>query len=463
MDVRIRGLNGKMLNADSTITVPASKSHTIRALLIASAAEGESRLINPLDSADARSCIDTCRSFGALIDTDGRTDGGLPLWTVTGCGNKLRSTARGDKIITIDVGNSGTSLYLAAGIAALGGRKIRFTGDEQIQRRPVKALLGALSDLGAGVEIEGESPPFNITGPLRGGRTSIKCPTSQYLSSLLICTPLAEGAGETAAESIIDVPLLMEKPYVEMTLRWLDRQGIEYTNNNFKRFTIKGGQSYSAFESIIPGDFSSAAFPLVAAAITGSKLQLAGLDITDSQGDKAVIDYLRIMGCRIDTPADDRGCITIYGPGHPGCPASTLKAAEFDLNDTPDALPAMAVAACNACGTTKLYNVPQARLKETDRIRVMQQELTHLGADIEEIPDGLIIRGTEAGTPGLAPLQGARLNGHDDHRVVMSLALAALTCEGETVISGAEAVDITYPGFFEQLGKLTDEANNENL
>ncbi len=436
MDIKIQGLKNKILNY-TAVTVPSSKSHTIRALLIGAFAEGESRLINPLDSADARSCIEACRNFGAKIKTGTKTADGLPLWTVRGNAGRFPEV-----IETIDVGNSGTTLYLAAGFAALSGTKIYFTGDGQIQRRPAKALLDALSDLGAEVEITGSNgcPPFSIKGPLNGGSTSIECPTSQYLSSLLLCTPLAE----TSSESAIEVPLLMEQPYVEMTLRWLDSQNIRYTNNSFKSFSVPGGQKFKAFESIIPGDFSSAAFPLCAAAITGSSLALAGLDVTDSQGDKAVLDYLRTMGCSIEVEAPENGTpglITVTGP-------EKLRSAEIDLNNTPDALPAMAVAACFAEGTTRLYNVPQARLKETDRISVMRRELSKLGAEIEELEDGLVITGGKK-------LKGCTVDGHDDHRVVMSLAVAALAADGETTITGAEAVDITYPGFFKMLEEIS--------
>ncbi len=438
MEIKITGLNGKKLNNAAVITVPSSKSHTIRALLIASMAEGESLLLNPLDSADARSCMEACRKFGASVFTENTTPEGLPMWKVRG-----NSGIFPKDIGTIDVGNSGTSLYLAAGIAALSGSEARFTGDEQIRRRPAKPLLDALADLGAAINISGTDgcPPFTVKGPIKGGETSVECPTSQYLSSLLICTPLAS-AGSKPPVSVINVPMLMEKPYVEMTLRWLEKQQIKYSNEDFKRFTVSGGQKYQRFESVIPGDFSSAAFPLCAAAITGSKLRLAGLDITDSQGDKAVLGYLEKMGCviSIDAPSADGvsgGLITITG-------TEKLKAAAIDLNDTPDALPAMAVAACFAEGETKLFNVPQARLKETDRISVMKQELSKLGADIGEMPDGLVIRGGRK-------LRGCRVEGHGDHRVVMSLAVAGLAADGETVITDAEAVDITYPGFFEML------------
>ena len=428
MNVRIKPLGGGRLRADRPVSIPSSKSHTIRALLIAALAEGESRLENPLDSADARSCIDACRALGAEIDT-GAEPG---LWRVRGNGGRFP-----ERIPSIDVGNSGTTLYLAAAVSALAGSPAAFTGDEQIRRRPAAALLQSLADLGADVDIRGEggSAPFSVCGPLRGGRTSIECPTSQYLSALLMSCPLADG------ESVIEVPLLMEKPYVEMTLRWLSQQGISLSRNEaMSRFVIPGGQRYIAFDGAIPGDFSSAAFPLCAAAVTGSSLRLSGLDVTDSQGDKAVIDYLGKMGCRFECGTDS---VEIDAPPR-------LSAGRFDLNATPDALPAMAVAACFAEGESDLGNVPQARLKETDRISVMRQELSKMGADISEKEDGLLIRGGR-------PLQGAMLDGHGDHRVVMSLSVAALKAGGECVISGAEAVDITYPGFFGELEKLGAE------
>jgi 3-phosphoshikimate 1-carboxyvinyltransferase len=224
--------------------------------------------------------------------------------------------------------------------------------------------------------------------------------------------------------------LLHEKPYVQMTCQWLDELGVEYEcAEDLQRFAVPGGQSYEGFNRAIPGDFSSATFFLVAAAITGGELQLRGLDMEDSQGDKAVVGMLERMGCGVEiTPTG----LIVRGPGK-------LQGAEFDLNATPDALPAMAVAGAVAEGTTRLVNVPQARLKETDRLAVMARELGKMGADVVELSDGLIIEGGR--------LDGADLNGHSDHRVIMALSVAGLVAGGQTTVDTAEAVSITFPTF----------------
>jgi 3-phosphoshikimate 1-carboxyvinyltransferase len=329
------------------------------------------------------------------------------------------------------VGNSGTTLYLLTSAAALSDREISFTGDSQIQRRSAAQLLHSLSDLGAGVNVAKNNgcAPYTIKGPLKGGKTSIECPTSQFLSSLLIACPLADGNTE------IQVPLLHEKPYAEMTLRWLDDQFVMYENKNFSSFFIPGGQKYRPFSKPVPADFSSATFFLCAAAITRSKLRLKNLDMKDSQGDKEVVRILEKMGCAVSFDGMD-----IIIEGRP------MQGIDIDLNSMPDALPALAAAACFAEGTTRLLNVPQARMKETDRIAVMFSELLKMGADITELPDGLVIKKSS--------LKGTEVHGHDDHRVVMALAIAGLGADGVTVIGTAEAAAVTFPGFFETLESI---------
>ncbi|NOR66659.1 MAG: 3-phosphoshikimate 1-carboxyvinyltransferase, partial [Woeseiaceae bacterium] len=384
-----------------TVVIPGSKSHTIRAVAIASLAGGASLLRDPLDSSDTQAAVACYRALGAAIDTSDPK-----CWKVSGMGGRI-SVA--DQII--DVGNSGTTLRVAMGSAALAatGRRVSFTGDEQIQTRPVGPLIDSLNDLGAKcVSLKDNGKvPVEITGRLTGGKTTIAAATSQYLSSLLLCAPLA------SEDTEIDVSLLNEPGYVQMTLDWLDKQQIEYKSEQMRRFSVKGNQSYKAFDAKIPADFSSATFFLCAAALGGDDVTLLGLDFADSQPDKAVVDYLKAMGADISVRENS---VTVK--------AATLKGAELDMNETPDALPAMAVTAAFAEGTTKLLNVPQARNKETDRIACMAQELEKMGVEVEELPDGLIIEG---GRP-----KSAELHGWADQRIVMALSLAGLNLDSRT-------------------------------
>ena len=409
-----------------SVSIPASKSHTIRAVLIAGMAEGTSTLRFPLESNDTLAAVRACGALG--VDIDMHNDS----WSITGTAGQLSPPAT-----PIDVGNSGTSLYLLAGMAALADFPVSFTGDEQICRRSAAPLLDALQELGVEVESASEGcAPFTIRGPLQGGATSIECPTSQYLSSLLLAAPLSSGHTD------IEVPLLYERPYIDMTLDWLDAQSISYSRTDYRKFSIPGGQHYRTFDRRIPGDFSSASFFMVAAAITGSRIELHGLDMTDTQGDKEVVSVLEKMGCKMEQV--DSG-LAIEGAG--GAPARDLQGGRFDLNNIPDALPALAVAACFSNAVVELRNVPQARQKETDRIAVMKQELSKLGANIEELEDGLIIHGT--GT-----LQGGEVAGHGDHRVIMALAVAGLAAEGPISIDDAAAAAVTFPDFFKNLEEI---------
>jgi len=423
-----------------TVLIPGSKSHTIRAVAIASLAAGESLIRNPLESSDTQAAVACYRALGAKIDTSDPK-----LWKVAGTRGEISSPSE-----IIDVCNSGTTLRIAMGSAALApaGQTTTFTGDEQTRSRPIGPLIDALNNLGAkckSLKNNGKAP-VEIRGKLKGGKTAIAATTSQYLSSLLLCTPLAP------KNTDIDVTLLNEPGYVQMTLDWLDKQQIKYEitdshgfatdftdlicGNRRKEsesicvFKIKGNQSYKAFDDTIPADFSSATFFLCAAAMSADEVTLLGLDFADSQPDKAVVDYLKAMGANISI---EPGSVTIK--------AAPLKGVELDMNKTPDALPAIAVTAAFAEGTTKLLNVPQARSKETDRIKCMAEELKKLDVDVEELPDGLIIIG---GRP-----KSAELHGRADHRIVMALSLAGLNLDAQCTIDTAEAISVTFPSYVE--------------
>lgn len=406
------------------VRIPGSKSHTIRALFLAGLADGESEIINPLISNDALSAVEVCKAFGADIKfTENK-------FIVRGF-NGLPQTP----LDVINVGNSGTTLRFAAMTAALGEGYTVFTGDDQIRRRPMGPLLEAINNLGgqAFSTRDNGMAPVVVRGRAKGGSTSLDAVTSQFLSSLLINCPLLD------TDTEIKTTRLNEVPYVEMTLWWLDKQNIKYRNDDFKSIFIKGGQKYRAFKTTISGDFSSATFFMVLAAISGGEFILENLDLSDPQGDKLVLSHLEDMGAEVKVEAN---LIKIKG--------SRLNGKELDLNSIPDSLPALAVAGCFASGETRLVNVPQARLKETDRIKVMCAELRKLGADITELPDGLVIKQSN--------LKGCRVNGHNDHRVVMALAIAGLCIPGETLIDTAEAANVTFPEFFDLIkscgGKL---------
>ena len=227
-----------------TVTIPGSKSHTIRAVAIASLAAGQSAIRNPLVSSDTQSAVDCYRALGAQINTSDSK-----LWKVTGTGGQITTPKE-----IIDVGNSGTTLRIALGSAALAkaGQSTTLTGDKQIQTRPLGPLMDALNCLGAKCKSfkKNGKVPVEITGQLTGGKTTICASTSQYLSSLLLCMPLA--AGDTK----IDVTLLNEPGYVQMTLDWLDKQNIKYENQQFHKFKIKGNQTYKPFDTTIPADCS---------------------------------------------------------------------------------------------------------------------------------------------------------------------------------------------------------------
>jgi 3-phosphoshikimate 1-carboxyvinyltransferase len=258
---------------------------------------------------------------------------------------------------------------------------------------------------------------------------------------MLLAAPLAPAGTVTE----LDIPLLNEKPYIEMTLSYLDAQGIAYeTNPDFSWFRIPGGASWKPLSGPVPGDFSSAAFPACAALCSGSEISILGLDPQDSQGDKAFFTMLEAMGARVRWEKFPSGEWRLHlGPG------GTLQGGTFDLNSTPDLLPVMAVCAAYCAGDSALVNVAHARIKETDRIAVMAEELGKLGVLCEERTDGLVIHGRGA-MPGPV-LTSAPLNCRGDHRIVMALAAGAMGAAGPVEIEGAESAAVTYPGFLELL------------
>lgn len=407
-----------MGKASGKIEIPASKSQTIRAFLIATFAKDKSTIRHPLISEDTKACIDACISLGAKITFN--EDSSIAYVDSTKLNDSL------DKI-EIDCRNSGTTEYLLLGLAASLQSEVTLKGDDQLHARPVAPLADSLKDLGAKIITKEGYPPVTIKGPLSGGKTTIECKTSQYLSGLLLAAPYAKGKSE------INCSLLYEKPYVDITLSWLKEQNIEYSiSDDLMHAKIKGGQSFHGFDKYIDGDFSSASFFFCMAAISGESITVKGLNKADPQGDKAILDVLEKMGCIIVWEGNE---VTVTGP-------DKLKGGEFDLNSIPDALPVLAITAAFATEDVHLTNVPQARIKETDRIATMCENLKVLGANIEEEEDGILIHAN-------GKLNGGNVKGFSDHRIIMALAVAATKADKPIYIDDISAVSVTFPTFFE--------------
>ena len=404
------------------IIIPSSKSQTIRALLISVFSRGVSYIKHPLISDDTESCINAVKAMGA--DVNILENGDITV-------DATYAFSDMDEL-SIDAGNSGTTEYLSLPMLSSLGIQVNIDGDEMLRKRPLKPLLDALESLGAETESTEGFPPASIRGPLDGGECTIECKTSQYLSGLLLGAPLAIG------DCHIKCSVLFEKPYVKMTLKWLDDQGIKYRiSDDLEEVWVKGGQSYKPLDTYIEGDFSSASFFFVAAAIHGTEVTVEGLDKNSTQGDKEILNILEKMGCSIKW---NGMAVTVKGP-------EKLKGGVFDLNAIPDTLPALSVAAAFAEGDTILENVEQARIKETDRIKVMRENLNELGVEADERRDALIIHGNGS-------VKGGKAKGYGDHRVIMALVILGTKTEEETEIDDVSAASVTFPTFFDLLEKL---------
>ncbi len=410
------------------IRIPASKSHSLRAILFAAMADGKSRIKNLLPSPDADAMVRTMRAMGASIEMEDEES-----LLIQGTNGIIETP---DDVI--DCGNSGQVLRFAGALSSLQQGYAILTGDASIRHlRPMKELLHGLEQLGATALSSRKDgyAPIIVRGPLKGNRAELSGEDSQPISGLLM-------AGAFAPHPIrLNVINPGEKPWIGLTLYWFDKLSIPYKNRNCEEYEVQGGASIEPFDLSIPGDFSSAAFPIAAALITHSELVILGLDPKDPQGDKLLLDALVLMGANLEW--DGRTLHVRSG--------SKLKGREIDVNDFIDAVPILAVLSCFAEGETRIINAAIARKKECDRLRCITTELRKMGAKIEELPDQLIIEG--------APLHGASLETYHDHRMVLALSVAALGASGESVIEGVECATKSYPGFhrdFSAIGAQID-------
>ncbi|GGI90792.1 3-phosphoshikimate 1-carboxyvinyltransferase [Shewanella gelidii] len=413
---------------DGTINIPGSKSISNRALLLATLAKGKTQLTNLLDSDDIRHMLASLKQLGVQYQlSEDKTE-----CEVIGLDGQIKS----EQAQTLFLGNAGTAMRPLCAALTLGEGEFTLTGEPRMEERPIGDLVDALRQLGAQVTyLKNEGfPPLTIdaTG-LKGGNVSIAGDlSSQFLTALLMVAPLAKGPVN------IDIKgELVSKPYIDITLDLMEKFGVFVDNQNYQRFEIKAGQSYvSPGKVLVEGDASSASYFLAAAAIKGGTIKVTGVGRASIQGDVKFADVLSQMGARIE-----------WGDEHIIAHASTLKAVDLDMNHIPDAAMTIATAALFAEGTTRIRNIYNWRIKETDRLAAMATELRKVGATVEEGHDYITI------TPP-QQLNTADIDTYNDHRMAMCFSLVAFADCGIT-INDPGCTSKTFPTYFDEFRRLS--------
>ena len=402
------------------IVCPPNKSYTHRAIFLASLAGNNSRVDNVLLSADTLATIEVCKKFGAQIETK-------DLSIIVKTPIKL-----GTNVPEINTENSGTTIRIASGIASLFSQEITLTGDSSLQKRPMKPLLDALSSIGAQCSSTDGKPPIKIKGKISGGDVTIPGNfSSQFVSALLISAPLTNNGINLTIEGN-----LVSKPYLDATIATMRKFGVTVqTLIPYKRYNITP-QIYKNTTFTIPIDFSSLALLLSAVVLNGEEVIIKG-NIGDlPQGDEVFIDILEQMGVTVIINDEE---IKIKSP-------EKLKGGKFDLSNSPDILPPLAILSLNTSSPIEIVNVKHARLKETDRIEIISRELVKLGIKVQEREDGLTLESSES-------LTSAELNSENDHRLFMAFCIAGMYI-GNCTVTNPESVKVSYPNFIEEMNRL---------
>ncbi len=403
-----------------TITCPPNKSYTHRSIFLASVVNGKSLIKNVLRSRDTNATIEICKSLGAEIQE-------------AGSNLKIKGIDKFDETdLTLDASNSGTSIRIAAAISSLRNAKTVLTGDQSLKKRPMMQLLNALESLGAKCSSNDGKPPLTVVGKITGGEITIPGNvSSQFISALFIAGPLTEKGITVNISSD-----LVSKPYLDATISTMKKFGVEVLDiEPYKKYKIEP-QEYKQATITIPSDFSSVALLLSAAVLVGHNLTVK-VSIGDlDQGDEAIIDILGKLGVNISM---NNNTIKVQSP-------EQLLGGKFDLSNTPDLLPPLAILALKCASPLDLYNVKHARFKETDRIAILARELKKLGIGVTEKEDGMILAQPK-------DLKGASLDSEDDHRLFMAFCIAAMYV-GNCTVSDPESVDVSYPNFIADMNRV---------
>ena len=402
------------------INCPSNKSYTHRGVFLASLAGNNSKVKNVLLSADTKATIEACKKFGAVIEV------------INSDIIVKESIKIGTNVPEINTENSGTTIRIAIGIASLFSEEIILTGDASLQKRPMQPLLDALSSIGAKCISTDGKPPVKIKGRVVGGNVRIPGNlSSQFISSLLICAPLTKNGINLTIDGD-----LVSKPYLDATIASMRKFGVSVqTLIPYKKYSVLP-QIYKNSTFTVPIDFSSLALLLSFTVLNGEDVVIKGSMGNLPQGDEAFINFLEQLGVSVIIENNE---IKIKSP-------EKLKGGRFDLRNSPDLLPPLAILSLISANPIEIVNVKHARLKETDRIAILARELPKIGINVEEKEDGLILKSSNK-------LTGAKLDSENDHRLFMAFCIVG-TYIGNCIVTDSKSVEVSYPNFIEEMNRL---------
>lgn len=399
-----------------SINAPTSKSAMQRYIAGALLAEGITRIFSPTFCDDSKAALEIAKSLGAEIETSEE------FVTVKGGFNP-----RQNKIFC---GESGLATRMFTPVAAIYPGEMTIDGKGSLLKRPMSMMENPLKELGVGISTSSGFLPVKIKGPLKGGNVIVDGSiSSQFITGLLIALPIVQN------DSVIFVNNLVSKPYIDLTIRILKEFGIEIVNYSYEKFDIKGWQKYRSGDFTVDGDWSGAAFMLVAAAI-GGEVEVRNLSLDSAQADKSIFNVIKLAGADITTSGDS---ILVSG--------RNLQAFRFDISDCPDLAPPLAVLALACKGKSIITGTGRLASKESDRGRILEATLSSLGGRIKSYGDRIEIDG------GLT-LAGGIASASNDHRIAMALASASLLCNEPVIINGMECIDKSYPQFIDDFSKI---------
>jgi 3-phosphoshikimate 1-carboxyvinyltransferase len=402
------------------VTANPSKSHMQRAIVAGLLAGGRTVISNPSFCDDAKAALNIAVALGAKVEVEK---------------NRVIISGGFDPVgNTLNCGESGLGLRMFSAVAALSGKEITLVGHGTLRSRSVAMIEKPLTDLGARVTSKQGKLPVTVRGPLTGGKATVDGSlSSQFLTGLLMALPLAE------KDSGLTVNDLKSRFYIDLTIKVLEDFGINVINNNYEHFFIQGGQSYKSREYQIEGDWSGAAFLLVAGAVSG-EVEIENLDIYSSQADRQILDVLEQFGARIN-----RGNNTIQ------VAKAEMKPFSFDATDSPDLFPPLVVLASYAKGKSRIKGVSRLAGKESNRAEALVEEFLKVGIKIETDGDDMIVYG---GT-----VTGGTINSRNDHRMAMAAAVAGVGARSSINIHGYECISKSYPDFFTDYQKTGGKFN----